>query len=511
MNGRFVDIIKRPSFLTRINYAFQVAPVCALLGPRQCGKTTISRAYEKIERGPIHKFDLEDSTDLARLENPKIALESLEGLIIIDEIQRRPELFPILRVLVDQPKERNFLILGSASQELIKQSSETLAGRISYIEMTPFQLNEVEEEQKLWIRGGFPKAFLSSNIEISFDRRKNFIRDFLEKDVPSLGFQSSPQLIRRFWNMLAHYHGQIFNASEIGGSLNISYKTVQHYLDILEGTFMIRRLNPWHENILKRQVKSPKTYFRDSGLLHTFLGIKSLEELQGHPKLGASWEGFALEEIIRTMKVDPEDCYFWATQNKAELDLLVIKDNKKIGFEFKYTDSPQLTRSMRISMEDLKLSELNVITPLNNTYFPLENNIFVYGLELYLKVLQTKIHTKIGEFYLDEVQWSEDGEELHCVYEELPKNRKIIEKFSYLTISDRFYNLKKEGGIDSKEDAKRIIKAIITNEEIFKNILISKTQEKHFSEKLNKEKNYSFNVTPDMFNNIDFRQNKIYS
>lgn len=503
-----MNIIKRPSFLTRINYAFQIAPVCALLGPRQCGKTTLSRAYEKTIRGPIHKFDLEDSTDLARLENPKIILEPLEGLIIIDEIQRRPEIFPFLRVLVDQLKERSFLILGSASQELIKQSSETLAGRISYIEMTPFQLSEVEEEQKLWVRGGFPKAFLSPNIEISFDRRKNFIRDFLEEDIPTLGFQSSPQLIRRFWNMLAHYHAQIFNASEIGGSLNISYKTAQHYLDILEDTFMVRRLNPWYENILKRQVKSPKVYFRDSGILHTFLGIKSLEELQGHPKLGASWEGFALEEIIRAMKVDPEDCYFWATQNRAELDLLITKDNKKMGFEFKYTDAPKLTKSMRISIEDLKLSELNVITPLSNAYFPLESNIFVYGLELYLKVIQTKIHTQIGMFYLDDVQWSQDEEELHCIYEELPKNRKIIEKFSHFLISDKFCNLKRQKG--AKEDARKIIKNIVINEKIFREIIIKKIKDKKFSEKLNKEKVCSFNITPTMFNNIDFRENKIY-
>ena len=395
-------------------------------------------------------------------------------------------------------------------EELIKQSSETLAGRISYIEMTPFQLSEVEEEQQLWIRGGFPRVFLSSSIGISFDRRKNFIRDFLEKDVASLGFQSSPQFIRRFWNMLAHYHAQVFNASEIGGSLNISYKTAQHYLDILEGTFMIRRLNPWHENILKRQIKSPKIYFRDSGLLHTFLGIKSFEDLQSHPKLGASWEGFALEEIIRGMKVDHDDCYFWATQNKVELDLLIIKDNRKIGFEFKYTDSPKITKSMHTAMNDLKLDELNIITPLGETYFRLGENIFVYGLDLYLKVFQTKIHTKFGEFYLDDVKWNENEEELHCIYEERPRNKKIIAKFSQLTISDKFYDLKKKEGINSKENAKKIVKNIITNEEIFREIIILKTNEKGFLKTTNREKTYYFEIRPEMFNNADFRQNKMY-
>lgn len=518
LHGQIVDIIKRQAFLKRIDYAFELAPICALLGPRQCGKTTLSRDYEKQETGPIHRFDLEDSADLARLENPKIALEPLEGLIIIDEIQRRPELFPILRVLVDQPKKRRFLILGSASQELSKQASETLAGRIDYIDMMPFQLNELqtinepekiqETQRTLWTRGGFPRSYLASNREISFDRRKNFIRDFLEKDVPNLGFQSSPQLIRRFWNMLAHYHAQVFNASEIGASLNISYKTAQHYLDILEGTFMIRRLNPHHENILKRQVKSPKIYFRDSGILHCFLGIKNYEDLQVHPKLGASWEGFALEEIIRAMEVDKDDCYFWATQNRAELDLLIIKDNKRIGFEFKYTDSPKLSKSMQIAMSDLKLEELNIITPLENTYFSLKENIFVYGLSLYLRIFETEVK----EFYFSGIRWNDSKDTIHCIFQDVLKNKKIILKFPRTTVSDYFYDLNhKEKGINQKEDALKVLEKIVITEPIFKNILKERLKDKLFREELEKKTVNDFDVKPDMFDKIDFRHNRMYA
>lgn len=372
----------RNIYLERIKEVFEVNQVCALLGPRQCGKTTISEQYAKICQEEVHVFDLEDSLDLAKLDNPRVAFEDLQGLIIIDEIQLRPELFPILRVLVDKYAKK-FLILGSASKELIKQSSETLAGRISYIEVTPFSLTEVDDLNKLWLCGGFPRSYLAQNVKHSLDWRKAYIKTFLEQDLRNLGFDIPSETMRRFWIMLTHYHGQIFNASEIGRSIQVTSKTVDRYLDILAGTFMIRRLSPWYENIGKRQIKAPKIYFRDTGLFHSLLGIN--EDLYNNPKIGASWEGFAVEEIIRFMVVDNEDCYFWGTQSGAELDLLILYNGKKIGFEFKYTDSPKITKSMHIAIEDLKLDQLNIIIPLK-TKFKLANNVMVYGLESFLDI-----------------------------------------------------------------------------------------------------------------------------
>lgn len=375
-------MLQRKHHLDAINNSFLVNPICALLGPRQCGKTTLSKEYAKTTDLEKHFFDLEDPIDLAKLDNPKLTLEFLDGLIIIDEIQRKEELFPYLRVLVDKYPDRKILVLGSASQELIKQSSETLAGRISYIEMTPFSIYEVDNSNKLWSRGGFPKSYLSTSDSISNQWRKSYIKTFLERDIRNFGFDIPPQTMRRFWSMLAHYHGQIFNASEIGRSINVSYKTADRYLDILTGTFMIRRLSPWFENISKRQVKAPKIYFRDSGLLHTILGIENYNNLLIHPKLGASWEGLALEEIIKHLKVESDDCYFWATQGGAELDLFIIKESKKLGFEIKYTDNPKITKSMRVAMHDLKLDSLTIIIP-GKEKFKLEENIIVCGIEAF--------------------------------------------------------------------------------------------------------------------------------
>ncbi|MDB6082085.1 MAG: hypothetical protein JWO53_1357, partial [Chlamydiia bacterium] len=329
--------------------------------------------------------------DLARLDNPMLALSGLsDQLIIIDEIQRRPNLFPVLRVLADdKEKNQKFLILGSASRDLICQSSETLAGRIGYIELPPLSIAEVENSIPLWVRGGFPRAYLTTNDEESYLWRQSYITTFLERDIPSLGFQIPPQQIRRFWLMLAHYHGQIFNASEIGKSLGISDQTVRRYLDILAGTFMVRILSPWFENLGKRQVKSKKIYFRDSGILHALLGIQNEEQLNIYPKLGAFWEGFAIEEIIRTFNAKPEECYFWATQAGAELDLLILKDGKRIGFECKYTDQPKTTRSMQIALQDLNLDHLYVIFP-GKEAFPLTDKITAQGLDT-LPALFTKI------------------------------------------------------------------------------------------------------------------------
>lgn len=359
--------MKRPAFIEKIEQAFNSHPIVAILGPRQCGKTTIARMY--TEDKDSHYFDLEDPTDLTILQNPKAVLESLTGTIVLDEIQRLPDFFPILRVLVDHKKgNQKFLILGSASRDLIKQSSESLAGRIAYIELTPFCLFETKEFNNLWLRGGFPNSYLASSTENSAYWRKQYITSFLERDIPNLGIRIAPLALRRFWKMLAHYHGQLFNASELGKALGVSDMTVRNYLDILSGTFMIRQLIPWFENIKKRQVKTPKIYFRDSGIYHTLLDIADQKSLIHNPKLGASWEGFALEEIIRQYNADTEECFFWGIHGQAELDLFIVKDGKRMGFEFKYNDAPKRSRSMEIALETLHLDELNVIYPGNKKY-----------------------------------------------------------------------------------------------------------------------------------------------
>lgn len=389
--------MKRDKFLDAITNQFRVHEVCALLGPRQVGKTTLAKMYvKKYFPNDAYFFDLENPADLQRLENPMLALQSIsQQLIVIDEIQRRPELFPVLRVLVDATRvpfdeasqkknvknKKQFLILGSASRDLIRQSSETLAGRIGYIELLPFSLSEVHDIERLWLRGGFPNSYLAANDGDSYLWRQGYITTFLERDIPSLGFDIPAAQMRRFWLMLAHYHGQTFNASEIGRSLGVSDHTVRKYLDILAGTFMIRELVPWFENLQKRQVKSPKIYFRDSGILYGLIDLRTKEQLYQHPRLGAFWEGFALEEIIAACNASPEECYFWATQANAELDLLILKNNKRIGFEIKYADAPKITKSMRIALVDLKLDHLIVVYPGNQTY-PLAENITAYGLEV---------------------------------------------------------------------------------------------------------------------------------
>lgn len=306
-------------------------------------------------------------------------------MIVLDEIQKVPEIFPLIRVLVDDPHcKKKFLILGSASRELVQQSSETLAGRISHIELTPFSYGEVEDIDKLWIQGGFPKAYLSNSLKESAAWRKEFISTFLERDIPALGFNIPSQAMRRFWMMLTGFHGNIFNASEIGRSLGLTSTTMRKYLDLLVGTFMVRNLQPWHENINKRQVKSPKIYFRDSGIFHSLLGTTGREDILRHIKLGASWEGFALESVIRALNVNAEDCYFWAVHQQAELDLLVFKEGKRLGFEFKWADAPKLTSSIKAAQEALKLDSCTIIYPGQKRYF-LRNEIEVVGLKSFLK------------------------------------------------------------------------------------------------------------------------------
>src|SRR3989338_212242 len=382
----------------KIERLFKINPIVAILGPRQCGKTTIARQFaakKNLDLDHPNYFDLESPKDLSRLSSAEEALSKLTGLIVIDEIQRKPELFPVLRVLVDRPKNKQkFLILGSASRELIQQSYESLTGRITYFELTPFNISEAKNLDRLWLRGGFPKSFLAKNDENSLIWRANYVRTFLEQDIPNFGIRIPAQKLQKFWMMLTHYHGNVFNASEIGRSLDLSHKTAKEYVDILTHTLMIRQLQPWFENIGKRQIKSPKIYFRDSGIFHHHLDIKKKNNLLLHPKLGASFEGLAIEEIIRVHEATPNECYFWATHADAELDLLIVKNGKRLGFEIKFSKSPQITRSQHIALKDLKLDSLTIIYP-GTKNFTLRDKIEVRGLESFLQIMWDKKLSKL--------------------------------------------------------------------------------------------------------------------
>jgi predicted AAA+ superfamily ATPase len=358
-------MIKREDFIKSITESFESFSVCAILGPRQCGKTTLAHHYVQTINQNAFFFDLEDPIHLDQLKQPKTTLDPLSGLIIIDEIQRQPDLFPYLRVLSDY-SDKKFLILGSASGELLRQSSESLTGRIEYIELTPFNLDETQDFEKLWLYGGFPKSYLAKSYVTSLKWRKNYLTSFIERDLPSLGIILNPSTMRHLWMLLSHFHGQLLNYSDIGRSLGVSDMTIRRYMEILSQTFMIRLLQPWHENISKRQVKAPKVYIRDSGLLHSLLGVQ-MHDWHVHPKRGASFEGFVIEEIIRKFGSSC-DYFFWRTQVGAELDLLLIKDGKKYGFEIKSVDAPSLSKSMQIALEDLKLEHLYVVTPSERTY-----------------------------------------------------------------------------------------------------------------------------------------------
>jgi len=357
-------LIPRTYHVSQIMSRMEQNPVVAIIGARQVGKTTITHEIATLIKMPIHRFDLEDPEDLARLNEPKLALKDLTGLVIIDEIQRKPELFPLLRVLADRDdKAAQFLILGSASPKLLKQSSESLAGRISYYSLNGFAVDEIDskDELKLWIRGGFPRSYLASSEKESFAWRKDFIRTFLERDIPQLGFHIPAMTLHQFWNMLAHYHGQIWNGSELGRAFGMSHASVKRYVDLLTDALVVWQLKPWYQNMRKRQVKAPKVYIRDSGILHGLLGIESFLALEKHPKIGASWEGFVLSELLHQLKVEPSEAYFWATHAGAELDLLVFINGQPIGFEIKRTTSPKMTPSINNSLTDLKLDRLFVI------------------------------------------------------------------------------------------------------------------------------------------------------
>jgi predicted AAA+ superfamily ATPase len=361
--------IQRTALALRVGRALRASPVVALIGPRQCGKTTLARELAAMRRSTY--FDLEDPLDVERLAQPKIALGELDGMVVIDEVQRRPELFPLLRVLADQPRRgRRFLVLGSASPELLRQGSETLAGRIAFVDMAGFDLNEVgaDAQRRLWWRGGFPRSFLAKSDAASDQWRQDFIRTFLERDVLQLGIRIPAQVLRRLWMMLAHYHGQVWNASEIARSLGEAHTTVKRHLDALTGALVIRQLPPWHENLGKRQVKAPKIYVRDSGLLHALLGAKSANALHAHPKVGASWEGFVIEELIGL--AGERNAFYWRTQAGAELDLLLFVHGRRIGVEVKYADAPTMTRSMHAGIESLKLDRLYVVYPGGEIYSP---------------------------------------------------------------------------------------------------------------------------------------------
>lgn len=372
------DMIHRDTDVQLVRAALKRGRVVALLGPRQCGKTTLARQF--IREDSLNYFDLEDPHDLVRLDQPDVALRPLRKLIVIDEIQRKPELFPLLRVLADRkPLPAKFLILGSASPDLLRQSSESLAGRLEALPLEGFRLADLgaAAQPKHWLRGGFPKSYTARSDSDSLVWRQQFLQTFLERDMPQLGITIPSTTLRRFWNMLAHYHAQTWNAGELARALGVSEPTVRRYLDLMTGVFMLRQLPPWFENLGKRQVKSPKVYVRDSGLVHALLGIGNRRDLERHPKVGASWEGYAVEEVLKALR--PDEAYFWGTYQGAELDLLLFKRGRRIGVECKRVDAPTLTSSMRIAMADLKLDELIIVYP-GEKHYSLSKKIQVVPL-----------------------------------------------------------------------------------------------------------------------------------
>ena len=377
-------MIPRPQAYKNITKILELFPVAALVGPRQCGKTTLARII--AEKNPSTFFDLENPVDVARLSAPMSVLENIKGLVIIDEIQRKPELFELLRVLADRADNpAKFLILGSASPDMVKGASESLAGRIGFTGLSGFNLWEagVENRDSLWVRGGFPNSFLAPDDNGSMIWRENFIRTFLERDIPQLGISIPSETLRRFWTMIAHYHGRVWNAAQFARSMGTSEITARRYLDILAGAYMVRVLPPWFENLRKRQVKAPKIYIRDSGIFHALLQLENLSDIQGHPMLGSSWESFALEHVVGAFNT--RDIYFWATHAGAELDLLVMSKGKRYGFEFRYADAPGTTRSMRTAINDLALEHLWVVYPGKEEY-DLDETISVIPVSGILKL-----------------------------------------------------------------------------------------------------------------------------
>lgn len=360
-------MIYRSVYASHVRRALAHSPIVSILGPRQVGKTTLARAFAQGPRVTV--FDLENPADFARLSAPMRALEPLRGLVIIDEIQRLPKLFEILRVLADRPRTpARFMILGSADPHLVRGVSESLAGRVSHIDVGGFDLREVGARHfvRLWLRGGFPRSFLAKSDSASLSWRRDYVRDFLQRDLSELGVTIPAATLGRFWNMVAHYHGGIWNAAEFARSLGTSENTARHYLDILSGAWTVRVLQPWFENMGKRQLRSPKVYVRDTGLLHALLDLETHHQLTGHPKAGASWEGFVIEQVLTLLGV--REAYFWGTHQGAELDLFVMRGGKRYGFEMKMSDAPTVSKSMRIAIDDLKLNRLFVLYPGRQSY-----------------------------------------------------------------------------------------------------------------------------------------------
>jgi len=357
-------------------------PVVAILGARQVGKTTLAAMVAHARQRPVASFDLENPADVSRLADPILSLEAVRGLVILDEVQHRPDLFRSLRVLADRPRTpARFLVLGSASASLLRQTSESLAGRIAFHQLDGFSLAEtgVVHLRRLWLRGGFPRAYLARSDTISLEWRQHFTRTFIERDLPQLGVQIPVGTLGRFWSMLAHYHGQTWNGAELARAFGVSDMTVRRYLDLLAATFVVRVLPPWHENLGKRQVKSPKVYISDSGVLHTLLGIRTHDDLERHPKVGASWEGFGIGQVVDHLRAGWHECYFWRTHAGAELDLLIVRGRMRRGFEFKRTTAPAVTPSMRQALADLKLSSIDVIHAGAET-FPIAEGIRAVAL-----------------------------------------------------------------------------------------------------------------------------------
>lgn len=385
MQGYNLRMIERPGARQALKLAVANNPVAVLLGPRQCGKTTLAR--ELAEGQPSAFFDLERPSDRAKLREPELLLGGLKGLVVIDEVQRMPELFTVLRPLADRPEpSARFLLLGSASPELVKGVSESLAGRAGFVDLGGFDLREVGADQsdRLWLRGGFPRSFLARDDKASLQWRDDFIRTFLERDLPALGMRIPSETLLRFWTMVAHYHGQIWNGAELSRGLGLSEKTVRGYLDLLTGAFVLRQLQPWHENLGKRQYKAPKAYVRDSGLLHALLSLETRMQLAGHPKYGASWEGFALEQVLEA--AGTRQAFFWGTHGGAELDLMLLRGGKRYGVEFKCADGPVMTKSLHIALEDLKLDRAWIVYPGRESY-PVHEKVMVCPLPALLEEL----------------------------------------------------------------------------------------------------------------------------
>ena len=370
-------MIERTQALAELEWLFTTFPVVAIIGARQVGKTTLARIFAERVGGPVLHLDLEKESDLARLAEPELALGEVDGLVVLDEVQRRPELFPAIRVLVDRPNSRaRFLVLGSASGELLRQTSESLAGRIGFLRLRGLSMEEtgIEALGRLWSRGGFPRSFLAVTDAASFEWRRAFIATFLERDLPQLGVRIASATLRRFWTMLAHYHAQRWNGAELARSFGLSETSVRRYLDLLTDALVLRQLPAWHANVGKRQVRAPKIFVEDSGLLHALLGISDASALESHPKVGASWEGFEVQQIVQRLRAHPEECFHWSTHAGAEIDLLVVSGARKLGFEIKRTSSPRLTRSMRAVVEELELDRLDLVHA-GETTFPLADRV----------------------------------------------------------------------------------------------------------------------------------------